>query len=1310
MLRHVVRLGALGALLAFPAAASAVYPGTNGPIVFELGDYLLRQDIGSIPTFVTDFNDEDHGADSATVSADGALLAFTASDSSTGQSTYQLASMTLDDEPGGPIAGTGVQGFFPAILPEGDAVVYSNSSSPQDASAKLFTAGLAAPYNVTALVGNADRGAQSPVVSPDGDTIFYTAIESRPEVINNVTFHYRWYQIRSHRLSNHADAAVTSFVKKGPIRALDVAPDGSELLVQEATDDGIDPPYLSMRAINPVTGATIRTPKAGMSAHGASYSPDGERIAYSPRLPQIGDGENAMDDGELRVMDVDGTNDQLLFDDFQNIYPRGVEWATGGGIVVTETADGEDAAPDDGICDGDAGTVGAQCTLHAAIQTANAKAGADEIRFDVGDGGAQTIVLDSPLPEITGQVEIDGDTQPHDQAQARALIALDGAGAGAGADGISISGGTGSLIRGLNLHGFKGTAIVLGGEGGHKVEGNWIGFKRTVDGYATAGNASGVDVTSSNNTIGGPGTDQRNVISGNGNPEAARAYLDSIDGEVGQATLHATFLAFGTGIVISQGGVQGNRIEGNYIGPDPTGGRFGQTGGLTSTFGIMIGPDAESGGGIVSSTTIVKNVISGNLFGVLALPESEGSGVVDALTITDNVIGARPDGTEGPGLGGLVGVSISGLSSNVLIDKNRIHGQAIAVTAKAAGPTLKGNLIGTDDDLGSLIDSMSSENPSLGLHNIFGVLLAGTDGAIVGGPGDQRNRILGNLIGVLMAGDGSHGNALLGNAIGSTDAPAMPESGADLGTIIGVLMIGGSDNDVGDPGAGNTFSANALGLMMIGTQGGHVQDNQFGGSVFGMLTVQTKDLEVGGAPGAGNYFAANLAGTVMAAWAPTAAELAKLDVPSTAKVKEADRELAFDAPATQGSLNFIEGSTPVDIQETAVALGSPPGSGTPARGSRSLTSTGTLIRNNVFGADRGGAEFENGVGAWLAGSQIDVRIEENVFTRGLGGGLWLGSPSYYGSSVAEANNVTLKSNRIWDNYKVGSNVPGVGALGFDLLEHKPVELGTQAFGATVNDAGDADSGPNGLQNTPVLTSVTTAAVAGTLSSKPSTAYKVELFANAFCNAFGSGEGQTPLRIVDVTTDGAGNGAFSLPVTLPAGQDRVSANATGPEGTSEFSACVAAGPPPVATPTPTPSPSASPTPTATPTPAGDTKPPDATTKGGKSPKAGDPVTVSVTSSEDGTVTATGSITTSGGTSAVISAKAKKVKVALTTKRSAIKARQTLKLTLKPKGKKNIAKLKKAMRKGARATAVIKIVLTDKAGNKTTKTVRVKLRKG
>jgi CSLREA domain-containing protein len=58
--------------------------------------------------------------------------------------------------------------------------------------------------------------------------------------------------------------------------------------------------------------------------------------------------------------------------------------AGGAGIIVNTTADGADANPGDGVCDGDPVQGGNQCTLRAAIQQANALGGMDTITLGPG--------------------------------------------------------------------------------------------------------------------------------------------------------------------------------------------------------------------------------------------------------------------------------------------------------------------------------------------------------------------------------------------------------------------------------------------------------------------------------------------------------------------------------------------------------------------------------------------------------------------------------------------------------------------------------------------------------------------------------------------------------------------------------------------------------------------------------------------------------------------------------------------------------------------------------------------------------------
>ena len=84
-------------------------------------------------------------------------------------------------------------------------------------------------------------------------------------------------------------------------------------------------------------------------------------------------------------------------------------------------------------------------------------------------------------------------------------------------------------------------------------------------------------------------------------------------------------------------------------------------------------------------------------------------------------------------------------------------------------------------------------------------------------------------------------------------------------------------------------------------------------------------------------------------------------------------------------------------------------------------------------------------------------------------------------------------------------------------------------GVTANDAGDADVGPNNLQNYPVLTSAVAGAggtsVAGTLDSLPPARFQIDFYANTMNttenDATGFGEGAHPLGSIEVTTDAAG---------------------------------------------------------------------------------------------------------------------------------------------------------------------------------------------
>jgi hypothetical protein len=117
-----------------------------------------------------------------------------------------------------------------------------------------------------------------------------------------------------------------------------------------------------------------------------------------------------------------------------------------------------------------------------------------------------------------------------------------------------------------------------------------------------------------------------------------------------------------------------------------------------------------------------------------------------------------------------------------------------------------------------------------------------------------------------------------------------------------------------------------------------------------------------------------------------------------------------------------------------------------------------------------------------------------------------------------------------------------------------------AVGPVANDTGDADEGPNHLQNFPIIgaawSNLFGTRVQGILNSQPTRAYRLEFFANTNGGTGGYGEGQTYIGATSVTTDVFGNAAFTflslMPAAPPVGQF-VTATATDPDGnTSEFS--------------------------------------------------------------------------------------------------------------------------------------------------------------
>jgi len=124
-------------------------------------------------------------------------------------------------------------------------------------------------------------------------------------------------------------------------------------------------------------------------------------------------------------------------------------------------------------------------------------------------------------------------------------------------------------------------------------------------------------------------------------------------------------------------------------------------------------------------------------------------------------------------------------------------------------------------------------------------------------------------------------------------------------------------------------------------------------------------------------------------------------------------------------------------------------------------------------------------------------------------------------SASHVDQNVISSNSIFAN----------GGLGINLIDPNALVEAGQTEGATPNDPGDIDAGPNGLQNKPVLTSAKKDAsgattIKGKLNSHSGEAYTVEFFKNPK----GTNEGKTFLFSRTVSTDGTGNVSFAFKTT------------------------------------------------------------------------------------------------------------------------------------------------------------------------------------
>ncbi|MDP1835615.1 MAG: Ig-like domain-containing protein [Chlamydiales bacterium] len=267
-----------------------------------------------------------------------------------------------------------------------------------------------------------------------------------------------------------------------------------------------------------------------------------------------------------------------------------------------------------------------------------------------------------------------------------------------------------------------------------------------------------------------------------------------------------------------------------------------------------------------------------------------------------------------------------------------------------------------------------------------------------------------------------------------------------------------------------------------------------------------------------------------------------------------------------------------------------------------IAGSATVVRDNFIGVSSDGstALTFGGIGL-LINSGSNIQIIDNIIVRS-GGAISISNAvngaEIYGNKIGvAADGVTAIANTATAIFNNGQNiiigsatdptkaniianqflgvlVSFAGAVNNSIRGnsiYNNTSLGIDLSPATVvnpNDAGDSDSGANGLQNYPVITSATYSGtditIVGTLNSKPNAIFAVDLYASTNANVSGFVEGEVFLGTVSVTTNASGDGTFTF-TTADVGKSYITATATdAANNTSEFSAMLRLNHIPVAT--------------------------------------------------------------------------------------------------------------------------------------------------
>lgn len=458
-----------------------------------------------------------------------------------------------------------------------------------------------------------------------------------------------------------------------------------------------------------------------------------------------------------------------------------------------------------------------------------------------------------------------------------------------------------------------------------------------------------------------------------------------------------------------------------------------------------------------SSGSTIKGFVIGGFQNLNPYDDTYGIGIriinTGSHELSSNFIGVGVDGnTKIPNK---FGISMENSSDN-LVGGSNLEKQNV----------ISGNKTGIYIDGGSLFNLTSERNTIIGniiglnslglemLSNEVGIRLRNANNNLIGGRNLlERNVVTGNSVtGVAVT--GNH-NEIKGNYIGINSNGSPISAATQVGITIGELysndplstgnIIGGADL-----GEGNIISGNEIGIIDHRSYGTTIHGNRIGTDITGYISIPNKSTGIelngdyfilgGPNPGEGNIISTNggfaqvstigkygkiqgnLIGTDASGNAPLSLNQGSQGIFSFGG------ESILVGGINEGEGNIIAGNGYAELDLQVV--------------------NNWKIFNNIIGFENTGRNigsailFDSGVGNIIGGTETGMA---NVIQ---GGARGIRIANEYGFGFYDAQ-VEISGNQIYGNRNVGIEI-------YPQDKFNP------------NDAGDADEGPNRLQNYPVL--------------------------------------------------------------------------------------------------------------------------------------------------------------------------------------------------------------------------------------------------